>query len=198
LVEKLTGARHIPGARTSIVYATKNGDLTVQSRYKTLAGEASVIVRTFRTARDGKREVYHALFEIDDKLQGRGIAKAVLREQIQEYRRMGIERITLSAAWTGRYTWTRMGFAYAGDESMLQAARLAFRRHLESELGKKVAGNVMQHITDLRSIALTEVNGRQLGKEFLKGYNDNVMFPMRLNLDPSDPNYQLVVHYLAL
>lgn len=199
LVERLSGGNHIPGQRHTIINGNGADELSIHSTFKTADGDSTIISRKFRLGRDGKVEAYHSLFEIPKTLQGRGIAKAVLREQIREYRHLGVERVKLTAAWVGRYTWPRMGFAFAGDDAMLQATRAAFKRHLVKELGKEVAEKVAAHVTTLREIALTEVGGKQLGKTFLADvYPESQMFPMRLNLDPADPNFQLVAHYLGL
>ena len=198
-IDRVMGANHVPGLRSTSIYSEGETSLSVHSVYRTSAGETTVISRKFRLGRDGKPEVYHALFEIDEKLQGRGIAKAVLRDQLLEYQRLGIKRVQLTAAWTGRYTWTRMGFEFTGDQAMFLTVRSAFRKHLTGVLGKKVADKIILHVGDLRQLALTEVAGQKLGKDFLsKHLSQGMMLPMRLNLDPSDPSFKLVAHYLGI
>lgn len=198
LVERLSGANHIPGRRSTTIYSGGDGVLAIHSTFLTPEGLSSVVSRRFRL-KNGKVEAYHELFEIDKKLQGRGIAKAVLRDQLLEYRRLGIERVKLTAAWTGRYTWARMGFAYAGDETMLHAVKTSFKRHLTKKLGAEVAEKVAAEVTTLRELAMTEVAGNKLGQEFLtKHYSKEKMFPMQLSLDPNDPNFKLVAHYLGI
>jgi GNAT superfamily N-acetyltransferase len=75
------------------------------------------------------REAYNAYFALDPQYQGLGIAKTILRGQIDVYRRMGnIDTVKVSAGLDGGgHTWARFGFVpYESSWQSLQG-RLRYR-----------------------------------------------------------------------
>lgn len=63
---------------------------------------------------DDVPSVYHALFKLDKEHQKGGIGKSFIKGAVEGYVKAGINKITVSPAWEGRYVWAKMGFDW-GD-----------------------------------------------------------------------------------
>jgi GNAT superfamily N-acetyltransferase len=69
----------------------------------------------------------HELFTLDDSLQGKGIGKKVLAQQVDDYKAMGVQQIqTLAALNAGGYTWAKFGFLPSKSEvpAFVEKARM--------------------------------------------------------------------------
>jgi GNAT superfamily N-acetyltransferase len=151
--------------------------------------------RTF--VRDGtKTKVKHDLFKVEPEAQGKGVGRAVLKEQVQEYLRLGVSRIELDAAWVGQYTWLRMGFRLAGGFT-LDRLRGEFRNWLHQN---RLPVALARHPQSARDLAMLTHQGRKLGKEFLLWRGDSGMglIPLQLDLDPEDNHFRAVAEYLGI
>ncbi len=74
--------------------------------------------------------IYHAYFELDPELQGKGIATHVLESTVKLKNKTGISKVTLNANIdVGGYAWLRKGFFPSdGLEDLLAEARSVARR----------------------------------------------------------------------
>lgn len=76
-----------------------------------MEGDGWECSRGFKRGEDGVLTVEHRLFEVDKDYQGKGLSKAVLRAFYEEYRAVGVDKITVHANIdVGGYTWARYGF----------------------------------------------------------------------------------------
>lgn len=107
-----------------------NGEITL---YNDLLGQTQVVgqyfheddpkitarmVRMIHLASDGVH-VYHDTFIIDKSYQGRGVAQTTYARQVETYKKAGISSIDIHADIDiGRYAWAKMGFQYAGVDSI--------------------------------------------------------------------------------
>lgn len=197
-VLRIAGVPHIP-AKPAVTVSAAYGKLHVRASYfDSNLHQVATVVRKFTRGPQGA-EVYHALFELDEKLQGKGTARAMLKDAFREYSSLGVKRVTLTAAWTGRYTWARMGFEYAGTAGEFQGIVRDFGKWLVSRGRKRVVvDKMLGSITSMNDLARFQVGKTQLGKTWLTGLPDGVMFPMRLELDPKNPSFHLAADYLGL
>lgn len=84
-------------------------------------GAGVTLSREFKV-RNGELEVYHKLFEMPKRMQGKGISKATFRALFKEYERMGVRRITVHANLDiGGYTWSRYGFCAVNKDEAISA-----------------------------------------------------------------------------
>jgi SPP1 gp7 family putative phage head morphogenesis protein len=198
-VLRIAGTRHLQATATVTAEAFAN-ELSVRAVYKNTDGTViGRIARDFHRGTGGQPEVYHAFFKLADELQGKGTARAVLRDAFQEYARLGVKRVTVTAAWKGRYTWARMGFRHAGTKAEFTALVGRFGAWLEEQgIAKKAAKAMTTKIRTMHDLARTQVGELEAGKRFLTGLPDDEMFRMEMNLDPSDPGYRIAVEYLGL
>lgn len=112
------------------------------SKYVTLSGhiwkdgvEIGQITRTFRRHSDNTLEVHHDYFKIDDKKeQGKKTGEAMLRQAIQTYEKLGVDKISVDTAWVGRYAWATFGYNW-NEEG---AARI------QKDLTKYLVDNAIQ------------------------------------------------------
>lgn len=66
----------------------------------------------------GDLVAYHALMELDKGLQGKGVAKGIIRSLLPAYEKMGVDRIEVYASLSaGGYTWARFGFKTEHSET---------------------------------------------------------------------------------
>lgn len=198
-VLRILGAPHIPG-RPMISVRGRAGFVNLRATYIGPSGEMlATVSRQFRRDDDGPL-VNHSLFELDSKLQGKGLARTMLRDAFQEYRSLGVKRIELTAAWTGRYTWSRMGFEFHGSPAEFKSAVLKpFAAWLRRRgTSAEAATRMLESVRTMNDLARLQVGSKQLGKAFLTSLNDGVMFPMKLELDPASRGFQIASEYLGL
>lgn len=155
-----------------------------------------------RYVRDGETLVAkHQLFELEPGAQGKGIGRRVLRQQLQQYLRYGVGRIELDAAWVGQYTWLRMGFQLREELMSLDSLKKEFRAWMtRNGIAREVAKEVEAQIVSPRGLALAQLGGRKLGKEFLleRGQSEAGLIPLQLTVDPNDPYFRLVAEDVGL
>lgn len=125
---------------------------------------------------DDIASVYHQYFVLDREIQGSGIGKEFLRSSMKKYKEMGIEKVTVSPAWIGRYTWAKMGFSYG--EGGAEYIREEMPRWLvdEYDMDYEDAIDVVDAHADYPwELASLQVEGEPVGKEFLlSSYGDEV------------------------
>lgn len=75
--------------------------------------------RSFRKLRNGKILVKHDSFILPDELQGKGIAKSVMRSLYKQYRKCEVNEIQLLANRNiGGYAWARYGFSLDYEDAL--------------------------------------------------------------------------------
>jgi SPP1 gp7 family putative phage head morphogenesis protein len=109
-VEELTHAFAPPDGYTAVVDDV-TGSKVSMSYYRDgkLAGE---IVRDFRP--DG--EIHHTYLVLNGEA-GSGFSDTVNGQALLRYEKLGIKKVTVDAAWVGRYKWATMGFRFAPAKS---------------------------------------------------------------------------------
>lgn len=101
-----------------------------------------------RTIIPDKHLAYHNYFELEERVQGTGIAKPLMRNQFEIYRQLGINRVDLSANIdVGGYSWAKYGFVPItngpGSWYGLQRDLMERLRYLRSP-GKDMAERLIQ------------------------------------------------------
>lgn len=199
-VLRILGVNHVPGKAVVSVAGTGT-ELMLNAEYTDATGAWLASVNRHFTPGTGGARVYHALFEIEEKHQGKGIAKAMFREAFREYQQLGVKTIDVTAAWEGRYTWSRMGFRYVGSRAEFDSLKRRFATWLTRNVpnvDQVGADAIVQHIGSMHDLAVTRVDGFEAGKAFLPSLPRGEMFPMTMELDPSDPGFKIAVQYLGL
>lgn len=98
-------------------------------------GIAFNLVRHFYRNNSGRVECHHTLFQLEKTLQGKGISKEVFRKLYQEYRRAGVEVLTVEANIdVGGYTWAKYGFYAEDKRAALLAAQYSKHRKLAEDI----------------------------------------------------------------
>jgi GNAT superfamily N-acetyltransferase len=123
------------------------------------SGNGIQVGKTFRPG-----VVHHDHLFLAPHLQGKGLGTRMLKGQVSQYQRMGIKKINLTAAETGRYVWPKMGFR-ANSESMGK-----YRSEFKSYL-KERGLPVPRKIHSVQQIARTTHKGKQVGKDFLLNHS---------------------------
>lgn len=104
--------------------------------------------RSFIRHDNGELEVHHDLFKIDvPKKHGQGAGEAMLRQSIRAYEPMGVNKITVDAAWVGKYTWASFGYNWGEQKAPLMEGRLSSFLHRNgvsaadaARISKEIAG----------------------------------------------------------
>ena len=61
---------------------------------------------------------YHALLKVGEKMQGKGVAKGIIKALLPYYEKMGVDKIEVNANMdVGGYTWARFGFKAARQQA---------------------------------------------------------------------------------
>lgn len=121
-----------------------------------------------RTLDFAGRTVDNARFYLARELQGRGLGKHVLTSQIDLYREMGVESVTLTTADIGGYAWARYGFV-PETEKEWQRLKNSLYGTLRFTPGDEAQAlkDVLDKLTDPKDIRLIASN--PLGKKLLIG-----------------------------
>ena len=81
----------------------------------------------------------------------------MLRQSIQAYEKMGVDEVTVDAAWVGRYAWATFGYQW--DEQQAEQVERGLANHLtkhgiEAERAKRVAKQVAPYPWDVAALDL--------------------------------------------
>ena len=121
--EELQAAYGLDGIQTEISVYTKNingedrlfVDVNAQVSQAIPGAQIRVMRRVF--AKVTVPTVLHSNFELPTAFQQSGIGSKMLERSEALYRKIGIERIILTAnSSVGKYAWARMGFDFAGAD----------------------------------------------------------------------------------
>lgn len=115
---------------------------------------------------DNGTVVNHKSFFLDSSEQGKGVGETMTRSALRTYKAMGFEKVELTAAEIGQYTWARFGFNWSAEEAMQRAED--FTKYLTPTVGPAKAAAIGQTaLTGADAVAAVEVNGQKVGKAFL-------------------------------
>ena len=124
--------------------------------------------------KDGITTVEHSTFYINSSLQGSGIGRAVFNAQIEAYKSTGlVKNVTLDAAETGRYVWTKAGFEWSADDKAALLGTL--RDKLLTKVGADAADAILAEVKTPFDVARVVVDGDRVGKELLMNYQTDII-----------------------
>ncbi len=76
------------------------------------------ITRSFIRHPDGSLEVHHDYFRIDRSSKlGQGGGAAMMGQALEAYEQLGVDKVTVQAAWIGKYTWASFGYDWSASEA---------------------------------------------------------------------------------
>lgn len=154
------------------VHIWDNGNVTL--KYKGLADSAKYadveLERHFQRTSRGL-EVSHAIFDLPDELQAKGISKAVFRNLFREYGDMGVARINVRANMSvGGYCWARYGFCTSRSQALSLAEQaLSEARITEAEYEKAVA--IIKSNGSSESFPMNYLANAPFGRRMLEAKN---------------------------
>ena len=122
--------------------------------------------RTIKRDDSGKLVAKNDLFKVSPSMQGKGVSKKVLSKQLKHYEKLGVDSISLTAAWTGRYVWPRAGYA-ADPATMTRLQRDFGAWSRRKGIDSRDVTAVIDNAKTVRDLARTRVGDRKIGKEFL-------------------------------
>ena len=187
-------AKSVPGDFTVILNSAVEPDTHVPYLKAVMLGDNNVnIVDTYRNV-DGELEVHHDLLKLPSAMQGEGIGKNLLRAELEQYEKLGVDKVKLFANIdVGGYAWAKYGYTLDEDSasyfhSMIQGrlenigADQAVKDLVKDVIDKrtkdgKLDGKVIWDIADLKQ------GDHKLGAEILLG--DDIGWEGELDLhDP--------------
>lgn len=182
IVEHIADA--VPGEFTVQLKSGKDVDGHPYVRSVMLANNNATVVNTYHRHKDGTLEVHHDLLELPRGVQGQGVGKELLRQELEDYQRIGVDQVSLLANIdVGGYAWAKYGFTLDPDMDAYRL-RAALETNMEKKdvddvLRRRVRGIIDQHIVDdeenldprvIWKIAdLTGPNGEKQGADVLLG-----------------------------
>lgn len=148
----------------------------------------NVITHQFKQLTDGSVTAKIPLFTVDKKEQNKGLAKRVLRDTMDVYKRLKVTQVTLEANIdVGGYAWAKFGFTAMHPEDF----RAQVLVHLLGQRGRMLEKAERQQIIDFAAqhkgpklpwhIAALSVNGKKVGKTLMLGTGWDAV------LDMTDP-----------
>lgn len=189
----LIGADHRLGRGETDVFAgtnPQNPGVQVATEYRTPHGKAHV-VRNYQRV-NGKLVAYHEEFNIPTPLQGQGIGTNIIRQQVQEYDRLGVNKIRLVAAYKGLLVWPLMGFD-TSDPLELMRVQERFAEYLTS----KGVDPRLVPVKNVRQIArYSDPQSGASGADFL--LSDKAPYTLDLEVDLNDESGRYLRSYLGL
>jgi len=132
---------------------------------------------------DGQLIAKHEYFKIREDLQGAEQGAKVIREQMDAYRKLGVDRVAIDhAVLVGRYYWPSLGF---DNQAAVPSAVRAYKKFLVNEHGMspEAAEKAARGIKSLPSLANAEH-----GKEFFLSNDYEGAWSHDLTMDVSDAN----------
>lgn len=205
-VKDLVGADQVMtelGAQGRYTATTaKDGGIAIQAQF----GRTAHVVREYHRNKRGELIVHHAYFTVDPELTEGGIGKRILRNQVEQYERLGVAKIKTEAAWVGQYTWPRMGFELRSP-AKLAGLKREFAAYAQNayQLTPEEAASVanVDSIHQLAMVTLPPMHGLdpellKAGKRFLirRGSTNGPL--IELQVRRNGPEYQILRSYLGL
>lgn len=197
LSEAFSANGHFKAEIRSMIH--DSGSLYVDFHLTDASGrKVGEITRTFKRE-GGKLVVKHDFFEIsDEKMQGTGAAKDVLRKSVALYEKTGVSEIKVEAGLScGRYVWASYGFQARPQD--VAKFRSEFARTLRVT-GRGDAG-VVEKYTSMQQIADHKLaDGTPAGKNWLLSKDGGQRMPMwegTLKLKKGDPGYERLMKKIA-
>lgn len=126
--------------------------------------------------------VYHDHFFISKGLQGGGLGRSVLKEQLTTYKSLKIPEVRVYAVDVGRYYWRKIGFERESEDELDRDKRDARGYMTQTKRIKpEVADRILANVKTSRQLATLEVNGQKLGKDWAtSGYAEGGRFRLDL------------------
>ena len=136
-----------PDAEVLDMYATSDAK----------GGSAPIrIARQFIRHPDGTLTVHHDSFMVPKELQGKGIAKTVLADSMEAYKKLGVTEVTTIANdQRGAYAWAKFGFKATDPPDV--AAKLTAR---VTNAGRGLMSTVLPDATDAQKASIQAVIDR--------------------------------------
>ncbi len=165
---------------------TFGGDITHDD------GSTSYLRREYNKNQDGTIDVHHAIFKMSNSQRSKGTGK-----QVAEYEKLPVRTIKTEAAWDGQYVWPNMGFTLRNPADLV-GLQDEFHNYLVNEmlLPSDVAKRAAKTSKTIQELAHTQVEGRQVGKQFLleRGNADGHL--IELHVRPGKPEWASFKAYL--
>lgn len=146
------------------------------------------ISRSFSRDPHGRLEVHHDYFFIRDDLQGTGVGADVLRAQMQEYRRLGVDTVSVDAADVGKYFWPSIGFD--AHPAAVDRAITAYKTWLVRTDRAATAADATAAVKGIRS--LPSLAQAEFGKDFLLSVEGPWNLGLKLHLNEKNPLFHLM------
>lgn len=157
--------------------------------------EVGRITRQFMREPSGELAVEHVGLFLNEDQQGKGVGVALTRNAFEEYRKIGVSKVTLTAAAVGRYTWARFGFNW--DKEHAEHVRQEFPKALEKAGMPPAEARAVadRHADRAWEIASVKVGDRKVGKEYLR---NGAGWRGELSLRDGDPGFEVAKGRLGL
>lgn len=148
-------------------FSERSGGLRIDATVLAPDGSAAGdLVRVFKRVA-GELVVKHEYFVLKDDHQGKGVGESISRSAMRSYVEMGASRVLVDAHWTGRYTWAKFGYSWPTTDApkwQTQLERFLLRKTGDSKLAKALSRYALR---GAHAVAELELDGKQIGKEFL-------------------------------
>ena len=152
--------------------------------------QAWSIARTFSRNDAGLLEVHHDHFNIRGDLQGTGVGAKALKSMMEEYRKIGVNVVSVDSVEVGKYFWPSIGFDLPKSEAYrFTRAKEAYVNYVQRKglQTAEEAQKALARVTSMPSLAQAE-----FGKEFLLNVDGPWNFGLRLVLKDENPLYHLM------
>ena len=123
-VRSLLGVSGDTQVRARVIAKPPNG-VEIQSSLKDAKGNHLALLNRSYTRDANGLTVHHDYLVLDDAQKGKGLGGSLIRNQLEQYEKLGVSKIEMTAAWDGRYVWPKMGFEVEDHEKPLLKRRWA-------------------------------------------------------------------------
>ena len=151
---------------------------SVSMNYKGLSSDDEDVELNRVFFKEGNRIIVdHALFDLPEELQGKGISKAIFRSLFSEYENMGVDEVRVKANIdVGGYCWAKYGFCAKTSEIQ----DLAKMRYDDKVITKEQYNIVTSRLKKMGDVTpMNYIASLDFGKEMLLGTHWNGF--LRLN-----------------
>lgn len=117
------------------------------------------ITRSFIRHPDGSLEVHHDYFRIDRSSKlGQGGGAAMMGQALEAYEQLGVDKVTVQAAWIGKYTWASFGYDWSASEADSKQDELErFLREHNVANADRIARAASRHAYDVARLDIPGV-----------------------------------------
>ena len=197
---ELIGAEGLlPGAKVNYKVSAGRDELFIRATVDDEFGKAADIERSYKVS-GGEKTVRHHLLWLPERLQESKFGSNMFAAQIRQYVKAGVHRVETEAAWVSQYYWPSIGYQLRSPSYLSVLKHQFIGYALAAGVTESAAIVLMTDVHTVHDLAMTQIGGRKIGKEFLlnRGKAGGSLIELELDLTEGSQSRAILKERLGI